>query len=384
MQIFNSLSQTKQQFVSLSEKKILLYVCGITPYDTTHLGHAFLYNFFDVAKRYLEYKKYEVIYTQNVTDVDDDLLKRAKREGVGWKDLATTWTRKYLNDMIALNIVPATNFINATDAIDEIIEIVSYLQIHNYVYEIDGNVYFDVATFNDYGKLSKFSMDEMISLSKERGANPDDPKKRNKLDFILWQKSLKAEPFWESPWGKGRPGWHIECSAMIHKTLGAQIDIHGGGFDLIYPHHESEIAQSESYTGKKPFSKYFMHAGMLRYQGEKMSKSLGNLVLVSDLLKKHSNNAIRFMLLSHHYRYEWEYFDHYIENADSDIDALLKKITTDLHFEENTTLFSEFEKLMDDDFNTPDVLSLLKDASSDPKNASTISSILKTLGFVVE
>ena len=384
MNIFTSQEKQKREFVPLTDKKVLLYVCGITPYDTTHLGHAFLYNFFDTAKRYLEYKKFEVNYTQNVTDIDDDLLKRAKKDNVNWQELGTTWTRRYLNDLIALNIAPPTNYIKATDSIPEIVEIVSHLQSINKAYEKDGTVYFDVTKFASYGALSGFSEEEMLVLSKERGANPDDTKKKNKLDFVLWQKSLPDEPSWDSPWGKGRPGWHIECSAMIHKTLGAQIDIHGGGFDLIYPHHESEIAQSESFTGKHPFTGYFMHVGMLRYKEEKMSKSLGNLVLVKDMLEKHSNNAIRWLLLSHHYRYEWEYFDHLIEDAQGEVDLLLSFAKTDMKFEENYGLLEKFEKLMDDDFNTPDVLVLLKESSSNPNNASTVFKIMTTLGFVIQ
>lgn len=384
MQIYSSLEKQKKPFVPLSDKKVSLYVCGITPYDTTHLGHAFLYMFFDVVKRYFEYLKFAVNYTQNVTDIDDDLLNRAKKEHIDWKELGERWTKKYLNDLIALNIATPTNYIKATDSITEIIEIVSHLQTHGFAYEVDGTVYFDVAKYKPYGELSAYSNDEMIVLSKERGADPDDPKKRNKLDFILWQKAAVDEPSWDSPWSKGRPGWHIECSAMIHKTLGLQIDIHGGGFDLIYPHHESEIAQSESFTGKKPFVGYWMHAGMLRYKKEKMSKSLGNLILINDLLFKNSQNAIRWMLLSHHYRYEWEYFDHMIGDSQGEVDSLLKMIESDLKFDENLKLLEEFETHMNDDFNTPDVLSMLKDASKDPKNSSTIKEIMKTLGFVVQ
>mgnify|MGYP000925199548 CR=1 FL=1 len=384
MQIYSSLDKQKKTFIPLSEKKVLLYVCGITPYDTTHLGHAFLYIFFDIVKRYFEYLKYFVEYTQNVTDIDDDLLSRAKKDNIGWKELGETWTKKFLNDSIALNIQTPTNYIKATDSIPEIIEIVSHLQTHGNAYEIEGNVYFDISKFGTYGALSSYSRKEMIDLSKERGADPDDPHKKNRLDFILWQKSVGDEPSWDSPWGKGRPGWHIECSAMIHKTLGLQIDIHGGGFDLIYPHHESEIAQSESFTGKKPFVGYWMHAGMLRYKGEKMSKSLGNLVLVSDLLFRHSQNAIRWMLLSHHYRYEWEYFDHMMDDAQTDVNQVMKKIESNLHFEDNIQLLEEFEMHMNDDFSTPDVLAMIKNAAGDPKNSTTIRKIMKTLGFVIQ
>jgi L-cysteine:1D-myo-inositol 2-amino-2-deoxy-alpha-D-glucopyranoside ligase len=384
VQIYSSLEKQKKPFIPLSEKKVLMYVCGITPYDTTHLGHAFLYIFFDVVKRYFEYLKYYVEYTQNVTDIDDDLLMRAKKDNINWKELGEMWTKKFLNDLIALNVLTPTNYIKATDSIPEIIEIVSHLQTHGNAYEADGTVYFDVSKFTPYGDLSCYSKEEMIELSKERGADPGDPKKKNKLDFILWQKSIGDEPSWDSPWGKGRPGWHIECSAMVHKTLGLQIDIHGGGFDLIYPHHESEIAQSESFTGKEPFVGYWMHAEMLRYEGEKMSKSLGNLVLVADLLFKHSQNAIRWMLLSHNYRYEWEYFDHMMDDAQNEVDAVLQKLETNLKFDENIKLLEEFEMHMNDDFNTPDVLAMIKNGSSDPKNSTTIRKIMKTLGFVIQ
>lgn len=383
MQIYTSLEKQKKTFIPLSTKKVSLYVCGITPYDTTHLGHAFLYMVFDVVKRYFEYLKYDVDYTQNVTDVDDDLLARAKKNKVDWKQLGEMWTKKFLNDLIALNISSPTNYIKATDSITEIIEIISHLQTRGFAYDVEGTLYFDVTKFGKYGDLSSYSNEEMIVLSRERGADPDDPNKRNKLDFILWQKSVDDEPSWDSPWGKGRPGWHIECSAMIHKTLGLQIDIHGGGFDLIYPHHESEIAQSESFTGKNPFVGYWMHAGMLRYRKEKMSKSLGNLILVEDLLFKNSQNAIRWMLLSHHYRYEWEYFDHMIGDSQIAVDTIFRATESSLHFEDNVKLLEEFEMHMNDDFNTPDVLSMLNNVAPDPKNSTTVKKIMKTLGFVV-
>ena len=285
--------------------------------------------------------------------------------------------------MVALNISPPTHYIKATESIAEIIVIVSRLQFQSNAYEVAGTVYFDITSFPAYGTLSALTKEEMIELSRQRGANPNDPKKRNKLDFILWQKSVAKEPFWESPWGRGRPGWHIECSAMIYKTLGTQIDIHGGGFDLIYPHHESEIAQSESFTGEKPFARYFVHAGMLRYQGEKMSKSLGNLILVSDLLGKYTNNAVRWMLLSHHYRSEWEYFDQDIKNAQKEIDTIFKTIQNNNIITESPELLDYFEALMEDDFNTPEVLALLLVSVKDPKSVATIKLILKILGFVL-
>ena len=283
-----------------------IYVCGVTPYDTTHLGHAFTYVSFDALIRYLKYTGFNVIYTQNVTDIDDDVLRQARTNGKDWKSLGEFWTRRYLSDMKSLNVLRPTHYVKATESIPQIIRMIGRLVKKGFAYESGGNVYFDVKRFPRYGRLSHFTKSQMRLLLKERGGDPDDPNKRNPLDFIVWQKWKSGEPFWNTPWGRGRPGWHIECSAMINRYLGDQIDVHGGGRDLVFPHHESEIAQSESFTGKPPLSRYFAHTAMVMCRGEKMSKSLGNLVLVSDLLKKYSPNAIRWMLLSHHYRQVWE------------------------------------------------------------------------------
>lgn len=322
MKLFNSYSGNIEIFQPFDSKNVKMYVCGITPYDTTHLGHAFVYVQFDALKRFLEFKGYKVTYTQNVTDIDDDILKRAKRDGKNWVELGNLWTGKFLKDLTALNVQMPDFYIKATEAMPEIIEMVSGLVDKGFAYEADGNVYFEVSRFADYGKLSNYPQKKMLELLKERGGNPDDSNKKAPLDFILWQKSAEGEPFWDSPFSKGRPGWHIECSAMIKKTLGAQIDIHGGGGDLIYPHHESELAQSESFTGQSPFVKYWMHIAMVSYQGEKMSKSLGNLVLVSELLKKYSANAIRLMLLLNHYRKPWEYAQEQMDEAQEIMDKL--------------------------------------------------------------
>ena len=291
MKLYNTLSEKIEVFKPLEKDKVKLYVCGITPYDTTHLGHAFTYTIFDVLYRFLEFQGYKVNYTQNVTDIDDDILKKAKEVGEDWKKLGTFWTEKFLKDMKSLNTIPPTHYVKATETIPTIIEIIEKLENDGFAYEKNGNVYFDVKKDKEYGKLSKYSCEQMITLSKERGANPNDPNKHDPLDFILWQKSKNDEPFWDSKWGKGRPGWHIECSAMVYKYLDKKIDIHGGGSDLRYPHHESEVAQSEQFTGVKPFSQVWMHIGMVEYKGEKISKSLGNLVMVSDLLKNCTPNT---------------------------------------------------------------------------------------------
>ena len=376
MKLYNSLSAKIEDFIPLKQKQVKMYVCGITPYDITHLGHAFVYVQFDALKRFLEFKGYQVSYTQNVTDIDDDILKRAKQEKRDWKELGDFWTNNFLKDLKALNVKMPDHFIKATEAIPEIIEMISELIKKGFAYEARGNVYSEVSKFSDYGKLSKFSRDQMMGLLKERGGDPNDSNKKNPLDFILWQKSAEGEPFWDSPFSKGRPGWHIECSAMIKKTLGEQIDIHGGGFDLIYPHHESELAQSESFSGKGPFVKYWMHVAMVSYQGEKMSKSLGNLVLVGDLLKKYSANAIRLMLLLNHYRKPWEFNEEQMEKAQEIMNNL------DNHFENVQPDHGDSNKFMsylEDDFNTESFLIKLIDDLT--RNFSQSKFGFELLGF---
>lgn len=353
MMLYNSLTRKMQEFVPLQKNHVSIYVCGITPYDTTHLGHAFTYVWFDVLVRYLIFKGYKVTYTQNVTDIDDDILKRAKEKSKDWRQLGNFWTRRFLLDMSALNVLPPTNYVKATDGIGLMIDIIKVLLKKDYAYVRDGNVYYDVLRFKDFGLLSHFSNSQMLILFKERGGNPEDPLKKHPLDFVLWQRSNSGEPSWESPWGFGRPGWHIECSALIHKYLGDQIDIHGGGLDLIFPHHESEIAQSEIYTGKKPYVGLWMHTKMVLYMGEKMSKSLGNLVMISDLRKKFSANAIRWVLLSHHYREPWEFEKKDLYEAETYL-ATIKNVKDD------SLELSKFTNFMDNDLQANLVLKNLK------------------------
>jgi len=292
-----------------------LYVCGITPYDTTHLGHAFTYVAFDVLVRTLRAAGQPVRYVQNVTDVDDDIIRRARELGISWDHLAAKETALFEADMAALNVQAPDVFPRASQTIPKIIALIGLLEAQGHAYRRDGNVYFRVGSVTDYGRLSRFSREEMVKLSGERGADPDDPRKQDPLDFLLWQESAPGEPHWPSPWGEGRPGWHIECSAMALEHLGEQVDVHGGGSDLIYPHHESEIAQSESVTGVRPFARIWAHVGMLQYRGKKMSKSLRNLVLVRDLLQRYDADSIRVLLLRHHYRESWEYTPDQLEDA---------------------------------------------------------------------
>jgi L-cysteine:1D-myo-inositol 2-amino-2-deoxy-alpha-D-glucopyranoside ligase len=292
-----------------------IYVCGITPYDTTHLGHAFTYVVFDVLVRALRAAGAAVRYVQNVTDIDDDIIRRARELGITWDRLAAKETALYEEDMAALNVLAPDVFPTASQTIAKIIALVGTLEAQGHAYVREGNVYFRVGSVADYGRLSRLSREEMIRLSAERGADPTDPRKQDPLDFLLWQASAPGDPRWESPWGVGRPGWHIECSAMALEHLGPQVDVHGGGSDLIYPHHESEIAQSESVTGVRPFARIWTHVGMLRYHGEKMSKSLRNLVLVRDLLRRYDADGIRVLLLRHHYREAWEYTEDQLDDA---------------------------------------------------------------------
>jgi L-cysteine:1D-myo-inositol 2-amino-2-deoxy-alpha-D-glucopyranoside ligase len=307
MQLFNVLTGQNERLESPGDK-VSLYVCGITPYDTTHLGHVFTYAVFDVLIRYLEFLGREVRYVQNVTDIDDDILRRARKMGEDWQELGDRWTVHFIDDNVALNIRPPDHLPRATDVIDRIIETVQDLLAAGVAYAADGNVYFHQADDPEYGKLSRLSYEEMLPIANERGNDPDDPSKRDPLDFVLWQGQAPGEPAWDSPWGPGRPGWHIECSTMSTHFLGQPIDIHGGGADLIFPHHESEIAQAEYASGRRPYTRLWMHVAMLSYQDDKMSKSLGNLVMARDLLEDGwSADAIRMVMVGHHYRQPWSY-----------------------------------------------------------------------------
>jgi L-cysteine:1D-myo-inositol 2-amino-2-deoxy-alpha-D-glucopyranoside ligase len=315
MRLRNTETNAVQPLEPRDARSVGVYVCGITPYDTTHLGHAFTFVVFDVLVRTLRAAGQPVRYVQNVTDIDDDIIRRARELGTTWDRLATKETALYQDEMAALNVLAPDVFPRASQTIPKIIALVRTLEAQGHAYRRDGNVYFRAGSVTDYGRLSRLSREEMIKLSAKRGADPNDPRKQDPLDFVLWQASAPGEPRWESPWGEGRPGWHIECSAMALEYLGAQVDVHGGGADLIYPHHESEIAQSESATGVRPFARIWAHVGMLRYQGEKMSKSLGNLVLIRDLLPRYDPDSIRVLLLRHHYREPWAYTHDQLDDA---------------------------------------------------------------------
>ena len=287
---------------------VTLYTCGITPYDATHAGHAATYVLYDVVQRRLRALGHETRCVRNVTDVDDDILRRARQLGVDYLDLAAEETARFQADMRALNVLPAHSEPTATSAITDIVGFIVTVLDRGHAYRSGDAVYFSVSSFERFGQLSHLGREAMLALAAEHGGNPGDPAKRDPLDFVLWQPSAADEPSWESPWGPGRPGWHVECSTLALRELGTTIDLHGGGTDLVFPHHECETAQSEAATGR-PFVRHWMHAPMVRYQGEKMSKSLGNLVFVSELLKDWHPMAVRLALLAHSWREPWEWHD---------------------------------------------------------------------------
>jgi L-cysteine:1D-myo-inositol 2-amino-2-deoxy-alpha-D-glucopyranoside ligase len=364
MRLYNTMSREKEEFAPV-HRYVTMYVCGITPYDTTHLGHAFTYIAFDTLARYLQFKGWPVRYAQNVTDIDDDILRKAREVGENWKELGDRWTRRFITDMDALNVLRPTYFPRATEEIPRIIDMTRVLLDKGHAYEKAGNVYFSVDSCIRFGKLSRVQRQEMLPIANQRGNIPDDPNKRDPLDFVLWQAAKPGEPSWDSPWGQGRPGWHIECSAMSQHYLGDTLDIHGGGGDLIFPHHECEIAQSEQYTGVHPFVRFWMHIAMVRHEGEKMSKSLGNLVMARDLLQTYSGDAIRAYLLSHHYRTAWEYEEAELNQAVQRVERYAAASHADPIAGGqplNSMAYRErFTEAMDDDLDTPTALSVLDD-----------------------
>jgi cysteinyl-tRNA synthetase len=365
MKIFNSLTGQKEEFIPHS-KIVSMYVCGVTVYDNCHIGHAMSYIIFDSIKRYLEYKGYEVKHVQNFTDIDDKIINRAKSLNITATELSEKYINEFFKDMDALNIKRATIYPRATQEIDEIIKIISHLIRHGFAYEQNGSVYFRVNQFSEYGKLSHQNIDEMITKTTSDAEDKDSP-----LDFALWKAVKPGEPSWQSPWAYGRPGWHIECTAMSLKYLGSTIDIHGGGQDLVFPHHENEITQSESYTGLKPFAKYWMHNGLLQFSGTKMSKSLGNLINLKDALNKYSSDALRLFILSSHYRNPLTFSEDSIQSAETGMERLRLAVIkhTDTIDESNILncdpFRNKFMECMDDDFNTAQAIAVLFDLARD-------------------
>jgi len=364
--------------------EVSIYVCGITPYDSTHLGHANTYLAYDLLIRRLEDQGHTVRLVRNITDVDDSILPKARELGIDFLELAARETARFTNDMRVLNTRPPFGEPRATEWIAPMVELISRLDTLGHTYADDGTVFFDVSTFDGFGSLSGYDQQTMTEYAAERGGNPDDPRLRNPLDFILWQPSLDDEPSWPSPWGPGRPGWHIECSAMSMGLLGSTIDLHGGGSDLIFPHHECEQAQSEAATGQT-FARHWMHCGMVAYEGTKMSKSLGNLVFVNELSKQADPRAIRVALMTHHYRSDWEWHDHDLTAGVSLLDRLHRAAHGSAG--PNPGPFAErLRAALDNDLDAPGALtelSALADAILAGGEDPTAPAVLRQLGSLV-
>ena len=385
LKLHNSYTNQTEEFKPIEENKVKMYVCGPTVYDFAHLGHARCYITWDVLYRYLKFRGYDVTYCRNVTDVDDKILKKASNEGKTPEEVSTFWYKAFANSMNALNTLKPDIEPFATKTLGEMISIVKDLIKNGYAYEADGDVYFRVKKFPRYGYLSKQPIDKLESGARiEIGEHKEDP-----LDFALWKKDEKFG--YNSPWGKGRPGWHIECSAMSRKYLGKTIDIHAGGADLIFPHHENEIAQSECANGCK-FVNYWLHNGFVTINKEKMSKSLGNFLTIDDLLKKYDANTIRFFILTNHYRMPVEFSDEALSSAAAGVKRMLNAKRTPVEENLDITQFDEYKEFveaMDDDLNTSKALAVLFEltnkANKDDKNAFTILYKLATaLGFSFE
>ncbi len=366
IKLTDTMTEKKVEFKPLEDKTVKMYVCGPTVYDHAHIGHARSAVVFDVIRRWFEYRGYRVIFVRNYTDIDDKIIKRAKEEGIPWYEVAGKYIASYEEDMEALNVKEPTYKPRVTEHIREIIEMIDGLIEKGYAYESGGDVYFSVEKFPSYGKLSKRRVEELLAGAR---VEPGE-KKRNPLDFALWKASKEGEPGWESPWGYGRPGWHIECSAMSMKYLGQTMDIHGGGLDLIFPHHENEIAQSEAYTGKT-FARYWVHNGFVMVNREKMSKSLGNFFTVKEILERFSPDVLRLFLLSTHYRSPIDFSLERLEDAKRSFERLtnflrVREVVRGLEEvdgeERGLSLAAfrrEFEEAMDDDFNTAKALGVL-------------------------
>ena len=404
IKVYNTMSGKKEEFVPLESGKVGMYVCGITAYDVCHLGHARSAIVFDIIKRYLRYRGYEVTHVRNITDIDDKIIARAARENISTGEVARKYTEEYYNDMELLGVSRADIEPNATDHIKEMIEAIQTLIDKGFAYPVDGDVYFEVARFNGYGKLSGKNVDDLMS-----GARVDvDERKKSPLDFALWKSSKKGEPSWESPWGKGRPGWHIECTAMSSRYLGESFDIHGGGADLTFPHHENEIAQSEAYSGKQ-FVKYWMHNGFITVDKEKMSKSLGNFFTIKEILNKYEPEVLRYFLLTAHYRSPIEFSDIQLNEAELSIDRYYttvlrindflesagakEKIGSNTELEELLSSFKDkFHNAMNDDFNTASALGhifeLIREVNrfldSNPSGQKAKDLVGKTLELLAE
>ena len=350
---------------------VTMYSCGITPYHAAHLGHAFVYLTFDILQRRLRDAGHETRVVRNVTDVDDDILRRARELGVNYLDLAAEEMAKFEHDMALINLLPVYSEPRATGAIPEILTMIGHTFDQGLAYEVDGWVYFETAKFARFGQVSHENRFSMLELAATHGGHPDDPRKRDALDFVLWQPSLDDEPSWESRWGAGRPGWHIECSALALRELGETVDVHGGGRDLVFPHHECEAAQSESVTGVA-FVKHWLHVGLVGLDGTKMSKSLGNLAFVADLSERSEPAAVRVALLDQHYREDWEWRDELLDRGQSRLATWRSTMTTG----RASTVLDDVRAALDHDLDTPSALRAVDEAAHAGFNVAPAAALL--------
>lgn len=404
MKILNTLSGHKEELEPINGKNIGLFVCGPTVYDYSHIGHARTYIIFDVIAKYLRYKGYKVKFVMNITDIDDKIINRAEEEEKNWKEIVEFYEKYFINDIKTLKIDSIDKFARATDHIKEIIRQIEVLVEKGFAYQVDDGIYFNISKFEDYGKLAK----RTVQQAEDAVSRIDDSiTKKNKGDFALWRLSKANEPSWESPWGPGRPGWHIEDTAISEKYLGQQYDIHCGARDLIFPHHEAEIAQQESSSGKKPFVKYWLHSGFVTINGQKMSKSLRNFLTIQDLLKQYTPEALRFLIISTHYRSPIDYKEDLIKQSEAAVQRVLElirklEVIKKSGKKEEKHEFDEivknvriqFEKKMEDDFNTPEALAVLftfirlvnssiAENSMDKKSAGLVIEFLKEMDEIL-
>lgn len=399
MRIYNTITRQKEEFKTLEPGKVKMYVCGPTVYNYFHIGNARPFLIFDAFRTYLEYRGYEVTYVQNFTDVNDKIMKRAVEEETDAMSIANQYIKEYFQDADALGVRRADHHPKVSENMGGIIKIIKALQAKGFAYEVEGDVYFDMKAFKDYGKLSGQNIEDL-----EAGSRVEvNQLKKNPMDFALWKSKKDGEESWRSPWGEGNPGWHIECSAMINKHLGETIDIHAGGKDLVFPHHENEVAQSEAYTGK-PLANYWMHNGYINIENKKMSKSEGNFFTVREILEKYDSEVVRFFLLSVHYRHPVNFSRELVESASNGLERiytarenlmhLMKTAQGDLTAEESLVMKGygkhkeKFIEALDDDFNTADgiaaIFELVRDLNKDVSNNSSRAFLLAGLDLMVE
>ncbi len=396
MKVYNTLTKQKEEFIPLTEGKVRMYVCGPTVYNLFHIGNARTFIVFDTVRRYFEYRGYEVNFVQNFTDIDDKMIKRAQDENTSVKELGDRYIEEYYKDADGLQIERATVNPRATEFINEIISFVKDLIDKGYAYEVDGDVYFSTKRFQGYGKLSGQNIEDL-----QAGARIDvDDRKKDPMDFAIWKNQKPGEPAWDCPWGKGRPGWHIECSCMAYKLLGETIDIHAGGSDLVFPHHENEIAQSEARSGK-PFAKYWLHSAFVNVNNQKMSKSLNNFFTVRDILEKYDVDVVRFFMLSAHYRTQLNFSLDLLDSAKASMERLYNAVANleNLLDEVSRESMDEKEKQyleilnsyrdkyiekMDDDFNTADAISVIFDLVREINTSVNINSSKELIEYALK